>query len=252
MAAPGRWLPARSHPATASGVDVERRAADMDRAGRDVAVVAPAAAYLWIVPLFSAGVLLSITPPGNDPLVRVASVVVLCVSGDDVAARGNRAVCASSSPSWAACRSSRRSSFTPRCSALPASWSCRRFIAVVATERPLRRPWAITTAHPAWRWSPTFGAAYAAPAYTQEQPLRRYVRALQDGDAPTATWEVASVEPGLDLGAGRTRRMDPDRRWSGVDKHSLGPLQLPVRLPRRGTVSRARPGSPRVVRRSSR
>ena len=31
-------------------------------------------------------------------------------------------------------------------------------------------------------------------------------------DAPTATWEVASVEPGLDLAAGRARRVDADRR----------------------------------------
>ena len=42
-------------------------------------------------------------------------------------------------------------------------------------------------------------AAYVAPAYTSEEPLRRHVRALQDGNAATATWEVASVEPGLDL-----------------------------------------------------
>jgi hypothetical protein len=45
----------------------------------------------------------------------------------------------------------------------------------------------------------SFGGAYAAPAYTHEQPLRRFVRALQEAGATTATWEVASVEPGLDL-----------------------------------------------------
>jgi hypothetical protein len=42
-------------------------------------------------------------------------------------------------------------------------------------------------------------AAYLAPAYTSEQPLRRVVRAVQDDDAPAAIWEIASVEPGVDL-----------------------------------------------------
>ncbi len=74
-------------------------------------------------------------------------------------------------------------------------------IAVVAAERPLPKPWAITAAVLV-ALAATFGAAYAAPAYTHDQPLRRFVRALQDGDSPTATWEVASVEPGLDLAHG--------------------------------------------------
>ena len=56
----------------------------------------------------------------------------------------------------------------------------------------------------------TIGAAYQAPAYTYEQPLRRHVRALQETAATEATWEVASVEPGLDLAAGRAGRLDTD------------------------------------------
>jgi len=41
-----------------------------------------------------------------------------------------------------------------------------------------------------------------APAYTYERPLRRHVRALQEPDSATSIWEIASIEPGVDLAAG--------------------------------------------------
>ena len=41
-----------------------------------------------------------------------------------------------------------------------------------------------------------------APAYTYEQPLRRHVRALQEPDSGAAIWEIASIEPGLDVAPG--------------------------------------------------
>ena len=79
MARLGRWLPARSHPARHPALTWSVALPIWIALATMSLWFAPAAAYLWIVPLFSAGVLLSITPPGNDPLVRVASVVVLCV-----------------------------------------------------------------------------------------------------------------------------------------------------------------------------
>jgi hypothetical protein len=45
------------------------------------------------------------------------------------------------------------------------------------------------------------GVAYAAPAYTFAQPQRRSARVLVEPDATTATYEVASQEPGVDLEA---------------------------------------------------
>jgi len=45
-------------------------------------------------------------------------------------------------------------------------------------------------------------ATELAPAYTYDRPLRRSARAVQEPDAPTALWEVASIEPGLDLAPG--------------------------------------------------
>jgi hypothetical protein len=44
--------------------------------------------------------------------------------------------------------------------------------------------------------------AYLAPAYTTDRPLRRHLRVLTEAGAATATWEVASTEPGLALAPG--------------------------------------------------
>jgi hypothetical protein len=48
----------------------------------------------------------------------------------------------------------------------------------------------------------TTGFAYAAPAYTYAQPQRRQARVIVEPNAATATYEVASQEPGLDLETG--------------------------------------------------
>ncbi len=71
-------------------------------------------------------------------------------------------------------------------------------MAVAAPERPLARP-ALVTALCLLTVAVATGAAALAPAYTSERPLRRHIRALQETDNRTI-WEVASLEPGLDLG----------------------------------------------------
>ena len=64
-----------------SGAGVERDAAGLDpRWPRAALWFAPSAAYLWMLPLGAAGLLLCVVPIHNDPLVRVASLVVLAVS----------------------------------------------------------------------------------------------------------------------------------------------------------------------------
>jgi len=63
--------------------------------------------------------------------------------------------------------------------------------------------------------------AYAAPAYTADRPLRRQVRFIQDSLAGRAFWEVAGLEPGIDLGEG-----------SGLDwlpTREAVPTSLPIR-----------------------
>ena len=73
-------------------------------------------------------------------------------------------------------------------------------VAVVTRPVPMRRP-ALVTALCLMTIAIATAAAALAPAYTHERPLRRHVRALQEPDSATSVWEVASVEPGVDLGA---------------------------------------------------
>ena len=158
---------------------------------------APAAAYLWVLPLLAAGAVLSAVPSRNDLAVRVASVLILAVCGTMwlreahdlsrfVVATMGRLPMVTPFYVYAVLLSAAGVMVVPP------------LIAVVATDRPLRRPWAVTTVI-LLLVAAAIGSAYMAPAYTYDQPLRRHVRALQETDATTAVWEVGSVEPGLDL-----------------------------------------------------
>ena len=46
-----------------------------------------------------------------------------------------------------------------------------------------------------------FAAAYVAPAYTPDRPLRRYAQYQADHGARRAAWGIGSIEPGLDIHA---------------------------------------------------
>jgi hypothetical protein len=74
-------------------------------------------------------------------------------------------------------------------------------IAATARANPLRRP-ALVTALVLAAVAGTVLAAWLAPAYTREQPMRRYVRAIQEPGTNLSIWTVGSLEPGLDLEAG--------------------------------------------------
>ena len=198
MTRAGRWLPARAHPARHPALAWSVTLPAWIALTAGALWFAPSAAYLWVLPLAAAGVLLAIVPSHNDALVRLASLVVLAVTATlwlreahdllrFIVAIMGRLPIVTPAFVYAAVLSAAGIMVMPP------------LIAVVASERPLRRPWMVT-ALILLLVAVALGAAYMAPAYTSEQPLRRYVRALQDGDATTATWEVASVEPGLDLG----------------------------------------------------
>jgi hypothetical protein len=75
------------------------------------------------------------------------------------------------------------------------------FIAAIGATKPLLRP-TILTAGLLLFVVVTTGLAYTAPAYTNDQPQRRSVRVLVDKGATTATYDVTSQEPGLDLEMG--------------------------------------------------
>jgi Peptidase family M28 len=195
----GQWLPARvrgvRHPAIAWTVSLPVWIALSAAA----LWMAPGAAALWMLPLLTAGFLLSIVPSSNNTLVRAASVVILAVVGAlwihntvdllrfIVALLGRLPI------------------VTPvfvyaGLMTLAGIMIVPPLVAIVSPRAPLLRP-SLATAVCLIAVAVTAGSAYVAPAYTHEEPLRRFVRVVHEADRPTQ-WEVASVEPGLDLADG--------------------------------------------------
>lgn len=164
------------------------------------AAAAPAAGYLWTLPLLVAGIGLLAVPVTNVPALRAVSVVVLAVAGTlwlreslellrfMVALLGRLPII---TPVWiyAAVMLAAGALVAPP------------FIAAIAATSPLKRP-VLETTFFLGAVAVTGGLAYAAPAYTYNEPQRRAVRVFVEPDAATATYEVASQEPGLDLEAG--------------------------------------------------
>jgi hypothetical protein len=161
---------------------------------------APAAAYLWTLPLLSAGVCLLIVPAANAGGVRVASVVVLAVTATlwlrdtvdllqfMVAVFGRMPIV---TPVYV----------YPGMIAAAGLMVAPPFFAAIARPAPLLRP-SLATALVLAAVAISVLGAWLAPAYTRDQPLRRYVRAIQEQGAGMSLWKVGSLEPGLDLGDG--------------------------------------------------
>ncbi len=195
----GRWLPARAHgvrhPVVVWSVALPAWIALAGAAAWFV----PGAAYLWLVPLFAAGLLLAVIPTANAAAVRLASVIVLGIAGTlwivnthdllhFMVGQLGRTPIVTPSFVYAAMMSLCGVMIVPP------------LVATIASTHPVLRP-SLATTFGLLAIAATAGYAYAAPAYTNEAPLRRYARAIQDGQGPT-TWEVGSAEPGLDLGPG--------------------------------------------------
>lgn len=198
MARLGQWIPRRAHPDRQPSLAWSLALPAWLVCAAVALWLMPAAAYLWLVPLAAAGLLFTLVPPSSVVGVRLASFVVLAVTG----------------PLWL--RETydlfhflvpvlgRMALVTPPAAyaavvAVPGLMLIPPLVGLLAAARPLARPWLVTSLL-LLATSAAFGAAWLAPGYTNDRPLRRVVRALQDGRAPGAVWEVASVEPGLDLG----------------------------------------------------
>jgi hypothetical protein len=218
MARAGRWLPARAHSARHPALAWSVILPVWIVLAAAALWFAPSAAYLWVLPLGAAGLLLSVVPIHNDPIVRIASLLVLAVSASlwlrethdlsrFVVAIMGRLPMITPSFVYAAILSVAGLMIVPP------------LLAFVAAEQPLRRPWMVTAVI-LMALAAAIGAAYQAPAYTYEQPLRRHVRALQETTATEAIWEVASVEPGLDLAA------DAPGDWTPTDG-AMAPASIP-------------------------
>jgi hypothetical protein len=190
--APRRWLPAR----TACGPIIAwARPAGGSRSARPI-FLAPGAAYLWLLPLLGAGLLLSIIPLANAVAVRVASALVLVLAAalwllptesllHFLVAIFGRLPVVTPVFVYAAVLTAAGVMLVPP------------LMATITKTQPFVRP-SLETSIGLFAIAITAGLAYAAPAYTHEEPLRRFARAVQEGDGP-AVWDVGSVEPGVDL-----------------------------------------------------
>lgn len=196
----GALLPARAHPARHPMLVWSLTLPIWILLAGVTAAMAPSAGYLWTVPLLVAGLGLLAIPVASAPLVRATSVLVLGIAGSlwlfdtidlmrfMVALFGRLPII---TPVWvyAAVMLAGGVMVIPP------------FIATVAATKPLPRP-ALVTAAMLVPVAISVGMAYFAPAYTYAQPQRRLARVFVEPDAATATYEVASHEPGIDLEAG--------------------------------------------------
>lgn len=196
----GQWLPPRAHGLRHPAVTWSLALPVWIAVTAAALWVAPAASYLWTWPLLTASLLLLVTPASSAVGIRIISVGVLAVAATLWLRETLELL------RFLVALLGRFPLVTPvyvyaAVIAVAGLMVVPPFVAAVAASRPLLRP-SLVTALLLLATVISGGMAYMAPAYTTEQPLRRYVRALQEPGAATATWEVASTEPGLDLEPG--------------------------------------------------
>ncbi|HSC27723.1 MAG TPA: M28 family peptidase, partial [Vicinamibacterales bacterium] len=196
----GQWLPERAHGLRHPLITWSMALPLWIALGSASLWLAPGAAYLWVLPLLAAGLLLAVIPVASSLAVRAASIVVLAVAATlwlrdtldllrFMVAVFGRLPLVTPAYFYAALMAVAGIMLVP-----PAA-------AIVTRSRPLVRP-ALMTAIWLIAVVVASGLAYSAPAYTVEQPLRRLVRAIQPAPDAEAIWDVASIEPGLDLPPG--------------------------------------------------
>lgn len=197
MARAGRWIPARArglrHPAVAwtSALPLWIALALL------TAWTAPAASYLWTVPLLAAGIVFLVVPLSSVPAARAASIVVLGVAAtfwlrDTVELfRFLTAVLG------------RMPFVTPVFAhaalvAVAGVMILPPLFAALASTRALLRP-ALLTGVLLAAVALSAIRAWVAPAYTEDQPLRASLRVVQEQGAPVSMWQFGALEPGVAL-----------------------------------------------------
>ena len=199
VARAGRWLPARAHglrhPLVAWSVTLPVWIALTVAA----LFLIPAAAYLWSIPLFAAGLLLSLLPPSNGPGIRAASLLIFGVSATLWLPNAIGLL------RFVVATMGRLPMVTPvfvyaLLLLVAGILLVPPLVGAFAASRRVVRP-SLLTAVALIGVAVAAGAAYRAPAYTFDAPQRRVIRVLQAGGAGS-TWEIGSTEPGLDLNPG--------------------------------------------------
>jgi hypothetical protein len=195
----GRFLPARAHGLRHPAVTWSLALPVWILVSVGALWVAPGAAYLWILPLFTAGLLLNIAP-ASEAATKAVSVVILGVAGTLWLRTTVELL------QFLVTVFGRFPFITPvyvyaGLMIVAGLVLMPPFVAATARATPIVRP-SLTTAVLLAAIAATAALALLAPAYTHDQPLRRHARALQAAGSDHAVWEVASVEPGLDLEPG--------------------------------------------------
>ncbi len=196
----GHWLPARAHGVRHPAVTWSFALPVWIALAAAALWLAPGASYIWTWPLLAAGLLLLVIPASSRVGIRMASVVILAIAATFCLRESFDLL------RFLVALLGRFPIVTPvyvyaAVIALAGLMVAPPFIAATAASKPLLRP-SLVTALLLIATVTGAGLAYVAPAYTADRPLRRFVRALQEPGGTTATWEVASTEPGLDLGEG--------------------------------------------------
>jgi Peptidase family M28 len=183
-----------------------------------MAVAAPLSAYLWTIPLGATGVLLMFLPHSTAAIRSASAVVLVIVAAlwlDNLAALvmftvpmfGRQPII---TPAW----------IYPALLTVAGVMFGPPAVAMLIGRRRLLRP-AAATAVALAAGAGTLAWAWMAPAYTVERPLRSEARYVHDAASGRAFLEVASLEPGLDIGTGAPSG------WAAVSDPPPASLPLP-------------------------
>ena len=121
---------------------------------------------------------------------------------------------------------------------------CRSRFAITGSLRP-----ALVTALWLLAVAVTVRLAWLAPAYTHEQPLRRYARASRNQAPASRSGRSARLEPGLDLGEAHPADLDARAAPERTTSVPWGSLPQPFVFQHRRPGPRSGAGADRRLRR---
>ena len=225
----GVWLPPRAHAPRHPALTWSLALPLWIALAAGALWLAPAAAHLLTVPLLVAGAGLTLVSARSALLLRIVSALVLIVvvilwlrETIDLAL-------------FIVAMFGRQPIVTPffvyaAILTLAGMMIAPPLIATIARSVPLARPTLLTAVLLAVV-ATTAAFAWMAPAYTREHSLRRFARAIQDGD--TVIWDVGSTEPGLDLDSSAPGQWTLDGN-APTTSVPMGRLQMPFVFRTRG------------------
>lgn len=168
----------------------------------------PAAAYLWSVPLLVLALVTIVAPSADRSAAGAGALIVLAVTGALWLPEG-REMLRFGVPMFGRLPILTPLAVYPAAVLLIAAMVAPAVLAVDMAMKPPPRDAPLTPGRRRLRilltpallvaLSVAFAACYLAEAYTYDRPLQRAVQYVADHGTGRAVWEVAGVEPGLDV-----------------------------------------------------